>query len=90
MSKRRRAPKPMEFYTTVACCAACKDRHGFFAPMICGHNNGSGRDVWYDRVTCTWTIDSPVTKPSPDTFERLGEVAGRVVESADEEEGTIA
>jgi hypothetical protein len=69
MRKRKpKAEKPMEFYTTDACCPACKERHGFFAPAICGHNNGSGRDVWYDRVTCTWTIDSPVTVPSDDAL----------------------
>lgn len=63
---RKKAEKPMEFYTTDACCPACKERHGFFAPSICGHNNQSGRDVWYDRATFTWTVDSPVTIPADD------------------------
>jgi hypothetical protein len=61
-----KSEKPMEFYTTDACCQTCKERHGFFAPAICCHNNGSGRDVWYDRETCRWTIDSPVAAPSDD------------------------
>lgn len=58
-----RQPKPMEFYTTDACCPACKERHGFFAPSICGHNNQSRRNVWYDRSTCTWTTDNPFFSP---------------------------
>ena len=73
MTARKRKPKaetPMEFYTTDACCQSCKERHGFFAPMICGHNNLSGRNVWYDRETCSWTIDCPVADPSEDTDAR--------------------
>ncbi len=62
--KRPKAERPMEFYTTDACCPSCKERHGFFAPMICYHNNGSGRDIWYDRATCTWTADSPLMAQS--------------------------
>jgi len=68
--RKPKAKKPMEFYTTDACCQACKERHGFFAPMICAHNNGSGRDVWYDRATCTWTTDSPVAAPHDDDSAR--------------------
>jgi hypothetical protein len=26
-------------------------------PMIRGETNIPGRDVWYDRRTCTWTTD---------------------------------
>lgn len=88
MSKRRRAPKPMEFYATDACCAACKELHGFWPPMICRHNNLSQRDVWRDPVSLSWTIDSPVTRPAHDTFERLGDVVGR--EEEIEDERTIA
>jgi hypothetical protein len=66
LKRTPKAERPMEFYTTDACCPACRERHGFFAPAICGHNNASGRDVWYDRVTCTWTIDSPLAAPSDD------------------------
>lgn len=26
-------------------------------PMIAGADNASGRDVWYDRARCMWTVD---------------------------------
>lgn len=64
MMRKPKTKAPMEFYQTDACCPACKEHHGFWPPMICGHNNLSGRPVWYDRATCSWTIDSPVAAPS--------------------------
>ena len=61
-AKKPEEPKPMRFYTTDACCPACKERHEFFAPMICRHNNLSQRDVWRDPATLSWMIDNPTTK----------------------------